>query len=699
MKAVNGRGATMVGLLVVACFGIRSGRPVTAQELGSVGDARVMWNASRGLSSLEVVCNDKRFRPFARAAALDKQGHPDPKIPVNVQAAIDGNVLRLTVTASHTAAGGFDPGLVRGFGPWRRLDLSRYAEPYGQTWWPKVNYCVEGDFWFTAHWVMEQSDATRWNAPQQSNQGHSPFPGALQVVYEPDTAGAYLPLHELLELRFSRHLWEVVPKPRQQPSAYRDFLARSVFVDLWGGQSAAQLMHFLRVLRAIGQDRQSFYIVLQNWEVGGWDALLPDSMWLPDYPPNPAVGTPQQLSQLCALGKSMGRFGFRTNYRILRESSPSYQRHKAHYSVDADGKRLDYLRCADWLSVAGRADREIRDTFHPNAGFTDQMTSGAAPWQWHDWAADGGSRSVRQTLAHQQQLARSMKSLFAGPLGSETLSDQHLLGEFVDTGDYGIYNGHQRLISPEFKLKRLQHLSGFHGMGLMYRFYEMPPFPRFHSATTTFRNDDVQLDDYRACEILYGNGGYVCHDFANWRYTLPSACWWATCSSIIPLKKSVKFATGMTALDDARRTGATRNCTQHRAVESADRRVWENSYRLREWPAHCRESVERESGGHAVWRAGRGAAAQRVGGLARQTTTAGVFCLLARHDTPRGLSAGHGRASPVCRPAERRSWERQRSRSGWMKRSSCRQILCTTSLRSVGKPCRLIWRMTFPSAK
>ncbi len=652
MKAVNGRGATMVGLLVVACFGIRSGRPVTAQELGSVGDARVMWNASRGLSSLEVVCNDKRFRPFARAAALDKQGHPDPKIPVNVQAAIDGNVLRLTVTASHTAAGGFDPGLVRGFGPWRRLDLSRYAEPYGQTWWPKVNYCVEGDFWFTAHWVMEQSDATRWNAPQQSNQGHSPFPGALQVVYEPDTAGAYLPLHELLELRFSRHLWEVVPKPRQQPSAYRDFLARSVFVDLWGGQSAAQLMHFLRAAGAIGQDRQSFYIVLQNWEVGGWDALLPDSMWLPDYPPNPAVGTPQQLSQLCALGKSMGRFGFRTNYRILRESSPSYQRHKAHYSVDADGKRLDYLRCADWLSVAGRADREIRDTFHPNAGFTDQMTSGAAPWQWHDWAADGGSRSVRQTLAHQQQLARSMKSLFAGPLGSETLSDQHLLGEFVDTGDYGIYNGHQRLISPEFKLKRLQHLSGFHGMGLMYRFYEMPPFPRFHSATTTFRNDDVQLDDYRACEILYGNGGYVCHDFANWRYYLTECLLVGHLQQYYSAQKvrEVRYwhdGAWMT-LEELVRRGIVPNIVPWNPQTEEFGRIridYENGLHI---------VVNRLNENLVVTQCGEQDVVlprRRVGRLARQTTTAGVFCLLARHDTPRGLSAGHGRASPVCRPA------------------------------------------------
>jgi len=127
---------------------------------------------------------------------------------------------------------------------------------------------------------------------------------------------------------------------------------------------------------------------------------------------------------------------------------------------------------------------------------------------------------MRRTLQHQQALARLIKDSHGGPLGSESLADQHLLGEFVDTGDFDVKDGHHRLFSPEYKLRRLQHLSGFHGMGLMYRFYEMPPFERFHSGTTTFNDDPAQLDDYRACEVLYGNGGYVCEGFANWRYYL-----------------------------------------------------------------------------------------------------------------------------------------------------------------------------------
>ena len=124
------------------------------------------------------------------------------------------------------------------------------------------------------------------------------------------------------------------------------------------------------------------------------------------------------------------------------------------------------------------------------------------------------------TDASQKELARLIKKTHRGPLGSESLVDQHLLGEFVDFGDFGISNGAKRLFSPEYKLRRLHALSGFHGMGLMYRFFESPPFDRFHAGLLPFKDDPALLDDYRACEILFGNGAYVCHGYANWTYYL-----------------------------------------------------------------------------------------------------------------------------------------------------------------------------------
>lgn len=509
-----------LAVTLVALAGLGTACSAAPIDLGTAGAAAVLFDPDRGLSGVEVTVNGVTFHPLAGAGPLSADGEVDASIPLHIAPSVAGDVLRLHATSPTAGATGIDPGLVDGLGEWRRLDLSRYSGPYGQTWWPKTTYSVEGDFWFTAHWVMEESDGTKWTAPNQANRGTGPFPAALRVEYAPDTHGRYLPIREVLELRFSRHLWDVVPLPRQKPSEYKQFLARAVFLDLWRGTSARDLQHFLEVIEAITRGRHPYYTILQNWSVGGWDAVLPDSMWLPDYPPNIGVGTVEELRALCEFGKTMGRFGFRTNYRILREYSPSHVRGLAHYAVGPDGTPLDYLRPADWPAVAGRADREIKATFGPNACFTDQMTSGAAPWAWHDYAAEGGSRSMRRTLDHQKALARSMKRIFSGPLGSESLADQHLLGEFVDTGDYDIKDGHRRLVSPEYKLRRLHGLSGFHGMGLMYRFYEMPPFDAFHSGTTTFSDDQAQLDDYRATEILFGNGGYVCHGFANLRYTI-----------------------------------------------------------------------------------------------------------------------------------------------------------------------------------
>ena len=505
--------AAMALLAAGACHGAG---PFT----GRAGDAEFVFDPDAGLGSLEVTVGDVKLRPLAGAAALGKDGKPDPSIPLTVEPWIFGKALQLTIRSSHPEARGIDPGTVQGLGRWTRLDLSRYAGPYGQTWWPKTTYSFRGDVWFSAHWVMEESSGSRWKAVSQENSGEGAVPAALQVVYEPDTSGGYLHMREVLELRFSRRLWDVVPPLRQQPSEYRGFLAKSPYIDIWNSAPARELQHLLEVIKAVSRGRLSYYTILQNWEAGGWDALLPDSVWMPDWPPNPFVGTVDELRELCELGKTMGRFGFRTNYRILREYSPSFKSGQAHYAVDAEGKRLDYMRCADWLPVARRQDSEINRLFGSNACFTDQMTSGGAPWLWHDHAAGTGSISLSGTLEHQKDLARLMKRVHGGPLGSETLIDQHLLGEFVDTGDFGIKNGHARLFSPEFKLRRLHHLSGFHGMGLMYRFYEMPPFKKFRSSTTTFASDPVQLDDYRACEVLFGNGAYICYPYANWSFYL-----------------------------------------------------------------------------------------------------------------------------------------------------------------------------------
>jgi hypothetical protein len=58
-------------------------------------------------------------------------------------------------------------------------------------------------------------------------------------------------------------------------------------------------------------------------------------------------------------------------------------------------------------------------------------------------------------------------------------------------------------------------------MGLMYRYFEMPPFPRFHRGEQSYRKDRAQADDYRAAEVLFGNGGYLFfYPGMPWEYVL-----------------------------------------------------------------------------------------------------------------------------------------------------------------------------------
>lgn len=95
--------------------------------------------------------------------------------------------------------------------------------------------------------------------------------------------------------------------------------------------------------------------------------------------------------------------------------------------------------------------------------------------------------------------------------------DEHLLGEFIDFGDYGIYDGFRRALSPEFKLRRLNKLTAFHGVGLMYRFFELPPFPNFCALKRDYATEEALRDDYRAVEILFGNGGYIFYEPAGLR--------------------------------------------------------------------------------------------------------------------------------------------------------------------------------------
>lgn len=432
-------------------------------------------------------------------------------VPYEVAAEWEGTELRVTVTSESPLVRGLSPGTLTGAGRWQRYDLSRYQEAYGQHWWPRTNYLPEYDVFLSAGWQLDDSHGSEWGEVDPAVTGDAPLALAPDVRYAARTDGSYAPLRETLVVRLGATLAEALPQPTQQPSPYREELSRMVYVDLWGG-TAAEGSHLLVVLREVTAGRQRFLTVLQPWESGGWDALLPDSMRLPDYPPDPGVGSIEELQALARLGRSMGRTAFRTNYMLARDLSPSIREGLAHRALNPDGSPKWHTAPTDWAGLIERQERAIQDLFATDAGFTDQLTSGAWPGSWLDFNAATGplAGTLGETLRAQRDAATRIRAIQGGPLGSESAMDQHLLGEFVDYGDFGIMDGYHRAPCPEYYLRVMRNWSGFHGMGLWYRFVENAPYPEFHAGKCDFWQDRAEQDDYRCMEVLYGNGGYLC---------------------------------------------------------------------------------------------------------------------------------------------------------------------------------------------
>lgn len=393
---------------------------------------------------------------------------------------VNRGALRIRARTETTEVAAVRAGTVKTAKNWRRFCVERYAEAYAQAFWPRTAFFVDDNLFLSAKWSLDGSAGTRWSEDcDQRFRGSGDFEAAPAVLYEANVAGERSAVDETLTLRVGADLWKTVGRPAQRPSEYFDELKNTVYLDFWDGKTA-EVEAFLTKMSTLTAGRVPFLTVFQNWEAGGWDALLPDSIRTPDFPPNPAIGTVEEIASLAKTGKDCGRFALRTNYMFLRENSPSFREGAARFAVDAAGKPRWHIRLADVGPILERQEAEIAELFAPNANFSDQLTSGAAPWAYLDFAADAETPlQIGGILTKEREIARRLKSTQRGPLGSESLMDEHLLGEFVDFGDYGIYDGFRRALTPEFKLRRLNRLTAFHGVGLMYRFFELPPFPNF----------------------------------------------------------------------------------------------------------------------------------------------------------------------------------------------------------------------------
>ena len=405
------------------------------------------------------------------------------------------------------------PGSVIAGGKWIGLDLNQYQTAHGQTNWPKTFYLCNHDLFLCAWWDWSASNASSpvWPLKQcEPRTGKRAFAPAASMLYRPCLDGTFSPLSDSLHVRVSPKLWKAALPSLCEPSEYRKELSTMVYLDLWGGETAAGKKHILTCLSKLAGDHVRFLTIVQNWQTAGFDALLPDSIWMPEYPPSPAKGTVDEYRELSELGKSLGLIGFRTNYALFCDQAPSVLKGIVAQATDENGKSKWHTQPAKWTTLARRQEKEIADLWQPNASFTDQLGSGACPQIYMDYKLEGGGGStIASTLRHQRELARLIKETHKGPLGTETLNQQDLIGRYCDFGDYGCMNGHNRFFPPDYKLQRLQPLTMHYGCGLAYRFFEASPFKLFHKQALDIWEDPALMDDYRCCEVMLGNGAYI----------------------------------------------------------------------------------------------------------------------------------------------------------------------------------------------
>lgn len=439
----------------------------------------------------------------------------------------DGDSLFVDIESTDRGFEFVRPARVVTTGSWGRVDVGQYGLAVGQVI-EKAGYCRSCQLWASAYWDPNVSRGTLWEQAgkeggYKANAGSGDMKIAQSVLYEPNLDGSRQPVRERLEIRVGESLWQAVPRHPNQPSAFAQDLAETVFVDVWSHNQAIDLSHLLRVLGRIAGAGSKFFTNWASWGAGGHDGLTPDSIWLehePPYPPNTAgFGSLAKMGSFADLATALGFASFRTYYSQIEPASPSFLDGLVRRRVGSTGQELNTSKLEDLPALAARQESEIASVFATNAGFSDTV-GGAFPSSNRDYdprILDG--LSMGSSTGHLKALADAMKTAYGGPVAGESLQFSHQLGEWVATGQFDLWNGHGRLMTPEYKLRRLHSLSTFHGLGLSYRFSDINE----HWNADNWRLEEHQ-DDYRATEVLFGNGAYLYVtdqlDTAPWRYYL-----------------------------------------------------------------------------------------------------------------------------------------------------------------------------------
>ncbi|XHR31098.1 MAG: hypothetical protein ACFUZC_11180 [Chthoniobacteraceae bacterium] len=448
-----------------------------------------------------------------------------------VRVQVKDQSIILNYRSEDPACAGVNAGIVPDGESWTGYAVpDRVAEDYPQHGHrPDLFYQPRLGLWFRGTWDFDASNAsadrTSSQEPQLTGKDVSDFPGfqggsdnggplswSRDLIYTSQLdSKASLPLNETFVIRVGTGMWDAVSKPTQEASPYLKDLKEEVFVDYWGGSFELGLA-VNRWMRTFAEGLVSHVTLIQDWQGGGFDSHLPLAI-TPELPVNPAKGKEETLRTWLGEMKTWGRAGLRTNYLCYRNTKePRIQ--TVPRALGPDGKEKWHTRIPEVMATVDSQEKYIKELFATNACFSDQITSGGVDFPYVDFSPDiADPGTLRGARANLRSLATRIKTAVGGPLFSETLNSEYLIGEFVDSGDYGLFEGHNRPLTPDYKLRTLHPLSVYYGAGLPYRYFFAPPY-----GGNTKQAQGNQLyaaryqagaDDYRAVTLLYGNGGYV----------------------------------------------------------------------------------------------------------------------------------------------------------------------------------------------
>lgn len=367
----------------------------------------------------------------------------------------------------------------------------------------------EGRF-ISLYFDWTQSAASRYEKVSEPYSDRS-FHFSQVAFYEPDTAGARLPLHEVIYLTVSDRLADVLPVIPNPPSPYREALAGRTLVDLWTEGPFAESQALIEALRRRGV--LDLLVIRHPWQRCGYDNCYPSVL-----PAKEDWGGDDALRALAQSAREAGYlFAVHENYTDFYPNadlgspadlalSPDGHPRPAWFN-QTTGLQSHLLSPFRALDFARQISPEVHRRYGTTAAFVDVLTA-IPPWEKTDYNAryEGRARFGPVFGAYADLLA-FLRAAHGGPVVGE--GGAHFL--YAGRADSAAaeyqpdlsLEGWQVPPLVDFALLRLHPLMVSHGVGYFPYYFAQESNPKWSGYT---------LDDhyhYMATEIAFCHAGYV----------------------------------------------------------------------------------------------------------------------------------------------------------------------------------------------